>query len=149
MVIAAERAGARASVARRYVEKPPRCVRPSIMHVGGQNYGATPDEHGAPDIDIELREFGTDAGVKRYPGRCRLRHGGSPNGIVWLQHPRCGARRPASGGSNGKTSESRFDIATIVAGSLVPAGRPKISLGSRQKDLRRAKSIDTTRAPAG
>src|SRR5215472_14998563 len=94
MVITAERAGARASVARRYVEKPPRCVRPSIMHIGGQNYGATPDEHSAPDIDIELREFGTDTGVKRDPGRCRLRHGGSPNWIVWAAAS--AMRRPSS-----------------------------------------------------
>jgi hypothetical protein len=40
------------------------------------------------DIDVELRELGTDAGVKRDPSGCRLRHDGKPNRVVGARNIR-------------------------------------------------------------
>jgi len=65
MMRVADRAHSRRAIARGDIEIPARSMRPGVMNIRRQRHGTAPDQRGALDVDVVMRKFRPDTGVKR------------------------------------------------------------------------------------
>src|SRR5690348_651250 len=67
MVAADHATDPRRAIARRDVEKAPRRMRPSIMHICRERERAAARQRRTRDVDLVMRQLWPDAGVERHP----------------------------------------------------------------------------------
>jgi len=60
------------AAAGRDVQIPPRDVRPGVLHARGQGDRRALGQRGARDVDVVVREIGSDVRVERYLARLLL-----------------------------------------------------------------------------